>query len=66
MLVVLVDLQYIHQLYLGAGISITGPGATKTLGIHYGGQNDNTLRFGRYAKAAKVSLKLVNMKQIQS
>ena len=38
-----------------AGISITGPGATKTLGIHYGGQNDNTLRFGRYQKAASIT-----------
>ena len=37
------------------GISITGPGATKTLGIHYGGQNDNTLRIGRYQKAASIT-----------
>ena len=37
------------------GISITGPGATKTLGIHYGGQDDNSLRFGRYQKAASIT-----------
>lgn len=31
------------------GLAIDGTGSTKTLGIHYGADADNTLRFGRYA-----------------
>ena len=37
------------------GMSITGPGATKTFGFHYGGDADNKVRFGRYQKAASIT-----------
>ena len=38
-----------------SGLAITGPDATKTFGLHYGGNADNKVRFGRYAKAASIT-----------
>ena len=37
------------------GISITGPNATKTFGLHYGGDANNKVKFGRYQKAASIT-----------